>query len=89
MKFKNRFKEIDKLIRGDYFEIFANCINKEEVEEELKNFDREIQSIAHELDKDAGEWGHISRQNLKNELRRYARKKAYEIFFNENQAIEM
>lgn len=80
MKFKNRFVEIDKKIFEDR-ELFLECCDFEELEENMKEWDAEIQHIAHQLEKDNSE--HESRKELKIELRRYARKKIIDLWKKE------
>jgi len=80
MKFKNRFKEIEKRIKDDKA-LFIECENFKELEEELKDWDAEIQDIAHQLEKDNSE--HETRKELKIELRNFARKKIIELWKKE------
>jgi hypothetical protein len=75
MKFKNRYKEIEKRIINDKV-LFSECFNFTELEEQIKDWDTEIQDIAHELEVDNSQ--HETRKELKIELRRFARKKIIE-----------
>ena len=51
MKFKNRYNEVAKRIINDKV-LFAECSDFEELNEEIKEWDTEIQDISHEIEKD-------------------------------------
>lgn len=75
--FKNRYKEIEKRIERDK-DFFIDCCDFEELEEIIKDWDCEIQDIAHSIEKD--NFQHEIRKELKIDLRNYARKQIIEIW---------
>lgn len=81
MKFKNRYNEVAKRIINDKV-LFAECSDFEELNEEIKEWDTEIQDISHEIEKDNAK--HEIRKELKIELRRFARKEIIKIWKKHN-----
>lgn len=69
MRFNKRFKEVEKRANDWNFQEDETW---EDRNESLKEFDAEIQDIAHQLEKDNA--SHDSRQELKKELRNHTRK---------------
>jgi hypothetical protein len=86
MKFKNRFKELEKRIQNDKI-LFEENDDEKELNEALREWDFNIQDISHELDKPME--NHESRKGLKIELRRYLYKRAHEIWNQEQKELKV
>ena len=75
MKYRQRFVETEKRAKDWCWD---EDESNEDREENFKDFDAEIQDIAHQIERENTE--HDSRHELKKELRKYAREFVFKHF---------